>query len=146
MEVVSAVIGGVLLRNSLEFGGFMGGMIFVAIVSVPYVITGAFGVFLPIVALARGRATTWHRLSLVLAGAMLSPVAFGVVVTAAWLIDGMQWPFYDYWANVLRQPRSYGILLPLYALGGAIVASGRHRDATGSTVQMPSGSSSGIAS
>ena len=63
-----------------------------------------------------------YRLPLLLA--LTSSVAFAVVVTGSWVIEGMPWSLYDHWANVLRQPRSYGILLPLYALGGAIVASG----------------------
>jgi hypothetical protein len=122
MEILSALIGGVMLRNTSEFGGFVPGMIFAAAMSVPLVMTGAFLVFLPAMSLARWLVRDWSNVLALVAGALLSPVAFAVVVSSSWVIEGMAWSFHDHWANVLSQPRSYAILIPVYTLGGVIVA------------------------
>jgi hypothetical protein len=125
MELASAAIGGMRLGNTQEFEhSFWAGAMFVAFISVPYMTAGSFVVFLPVVASVRALGTTWSAVRVLVLGAALSLVAFAVVVTGSWCIDGMRWSYAEHIAIVLSQPRSYGFLLPVYMLGAIIVASG----------------------
>ena len=121
MDVVLAAMaaGQVLLgfRTGDEFGGATGTALFVAVVAIG-VVAGALSVILLAAIMCRRWGWAPTRSGAILAGAALSVPAFLIVATAVWLIDGAQVPL----GSRFREPRALP-LIPVFALGGAIVFS-----------------------